>query len=85
MVRFAHARSFTCSQYLVAVLPHLKQAARRKKCLPHRLKMNFDIARATGIPRGLPEKTIAKNFAPLITYPHSNSKHLEKWPFTKST
>jgi len=28
--------------------------------------------------RELPEKTIAKNFASLITYPHSASKHFEK-------
>jgi hypothetical protein len=33
---------------------------------------------------GLPEKTIAKNFVPVITYPHSDSKHLEKPPFTKA-
>jgi hypothetical protein len=33
----------------------------------------------------LPKKTIAKNFVSLITYPHSNSDHLEKRPFTKQT
>jgi hypothetical protein len=33
---------------------------------------------------GLPEKTIAKTFVPVITYPHSDAKHLEKRPFTKA-
>ena len=28
--------------------------------------------------RELPEKKVAKSFASLITYPHSESKHLEK-------
>jgi len=29
---------------------------------------------------GLPWKTIPKNFASLITYPHSEHKRSEKWP-----
>jgi len=46
--------------------------------------MNFEIAHSMSSARGLPEKTIAKNFVPVITYPHSDCKHLEKRPFTKA-
>jgi len=42
------------------------------------------MAHSMSIARGLPEKTIAKNFELLITYPHSDRKHLEKRSFTKA-
>jgi hypothetical protein len=49
------------------------------------VKTDFAIACAASIARGLPEKTIAKNFEPLTTYPHSGFKRLEKRSFTKPT
>jgi hypothetical protein len=69
---------------LVAVLPHRKHGCCHKKCLRRTFKMNFEIAHSMSVARGLPEKTIAKNFELLITYPHSDRKHLEKRPFTKA-
>jgi hypothetical protein len=62
----------------VAVLPHLKHDRKAEKCLRHAFKMELAA-------RGLPKKTIAKNFVSLITYPHSGSDHLKNPPFTKRT
>jgi hypothetical protein len=83
-VQSSRARSFAdklsrlSSVRLVADLPHLKHDSEAKKPLRHAFKMEL-------CARGLPEKTIAKNFVSVTTYPHSGSDHLEKPPFTKRT
>ena len=71
--------------YLVAILPHLKHGTRYEKCLCHAHNMAFQEQLSPFIADGLPKKTIAKNFVSLITYPHSDSDHLENRPFTKLT
>jgi hypothetical protein len=45
-------------------------------CREHDIAPGFRSAKAG---RELPEKTTAKNFASLITYPHSKSKRFENW------
>src|SRR5262249_49147175 len=80
-VRFARPLEF----YLVAILPHLKQGARYEKPLCQAHNMKFRDRLSPFVSNGLPEKTIAKSFVPLITYPHSGPDHLEKRPFTKLT
>jgi len=61
----------------------------RKKRLRHAFKMELRVKTSNFGSIlgevGLPEKTIAKNFVSLVTYPHSDSKRLENCPFTKQT
>src|SRR5262249_43882090 len=72
--------------YLVVILPHLKHCAEYEKCLWQAHNIEFSRTGLTvHLGPGLPEKTIAKNFVSLITYPHSDADHLEKRPFTKVT
>jgi hypothetical protein len=49
------------------------------------VKTDYAAACAANIARGLPKKTIGKSFEPVITYPHSGFKRLEKRSFTKPT
>jgi hypothetical protein len=72
---FASDQHRTSVFLLGAILSHLKLTAWREKSTScNGIALHFSQLRR----RELPSKTIAKNIAQIITYPHSDFKRFEK-------